>query len=80
MGSIFLNHIKGNHPLLFKAFLAYLPLLALAFLKAPYVLITAVALSFIMVRNAEKNFGGISGDILGAINEIVRTATLLVLL
>lgn len=79
-GTIFFSNIKGNQPLLFKTFLVYLPFLALALFRAPYVLLDAAIITFLIVRNAEKSFGGISGDILGAVNEIVRTATLMVLL
>jgi len=39
----------------------------------------SVALGFLIQRIANRSFGGISGDVIGASNEITRLASLIVL-
>ncbi len=51
---------------------AGLPLLGVAMLGS------AIALSLVVLRTANRNFGGISGDVIGATNEIARLGALLV--
>ncbi len=42
--------------------------------------LTAIVVGFLMARNANKTFGMVNGDILGATNEIARVSVLFVLL
>jgi adenosylcobinamide-GDP ribazoletransferase len=51
---------------------AGLPLLGVAMLGS------AIALSLVVLGTANRNFGGISGDVIGATNEIARLGALLV--
>jgi len=51
---------------------AGLPVLGVAMLGS------AIALSLVVLRIANRNFGGISGDVIGATNEIARLGALLV--
>ncbi|MBA1342238.1 MAG: Adenosylcobinamide-GDP ribazoletransferase [ANME-2 cluster archaeon] len=51
---------------------AGLPVLGVAMLGS------AIALSLVVLRTANRNFGGISGDVIGATNEIARLGALLV--
>jgi len=51
---------------------AGLPVLGIAMLGS------AIALSLVVLRIANRNFGGISGDVIGATNEIARLGALLV--
>jgi adenosylcobinamide-GDP ribazoletransferase len=39
----------------------------------------SVAIGFLIADVAERNFGGVNGDVMGAANEIGRIAALLVL-
>lgn len=78
MGSAFAREIRGNHLLFAGAVFLYIPFLALTFYRAPYVLLAALLLTLGMVKYSERSLGGLSGDVLGATNEIVRTAVLLV--
>jgi adenosylcobinamide-GDP ribazoletransferase len=51
---------------------AGLPVLGVAMLGS------AIALSLVVLRTSNRNFGGISGDVIGATNEIARLVALLV--
>lgn len=51
---------------------AGLPVLGVAMIGS------AIALSLVVLRTANRNFGGISGDVIGATNEIARLGALLV--
>ncbi|NIN92949.1 adenosylcobinamide-GDP ribazoletransferase [bacterium] len=42
-------------------------------------ILVSILTSFILVKIAHKNFGAINGDVIGAINELSRVASLLVL-
>ena len=43
-----------------------------------YALVTASAIAFILVRISSKSFGGVSGDVFGASNEITRLSSLII--
>jgi cobalamin synthase len=75
LGSIFLETAKRkrNIAAYFLAILIVVPLLG--FLGVWIVLIS-VLLGVAMERVANSVFGGVSGDTIGATNEIVRAATL----
>lgn len=79
MGDVFFREINGNRLLILKLSLAYLPFLLLSTFFAPVVLGFTVVTTAFIVRDAEKKFGGISGDVLGAINEVVRVGVLIIL-
>jgi adenosylcobinamide-GDP ribazoletransferase len=79
MGSAFTRHINTKRLLLTLAvyllFIAAIPIEA-----GMLVFATAIASSLVITTISSKLFGGVSGDIFGAINEITRMLVLLVLL
>jgi adenosylcobinamide-GDP ribazoletransferase len=44
-----------------------------------YALAAAAAIAFLLVRISNKSFGGVSGDVFGASNEITRLSSLIIL-
>ena len=48
-------------------------------LKGFFILIAVFLVSFIFLKLVSKRIGGITGDILGALNEIIETLVLLIL-
>lgn len=76
LGSIVLDAAKRKRSLIayFLAALIVYPLLGLV---GVWVILISVLLSVFMERVANSVFGGVSGDMIGATNEIVRTASLL---
>jgi len=44
-----------------------------------YALGAAALIAFILVRISNKSFGGVSGDVLGASNEITRLSSFMIL-
>jgi cobalamin synthase len=43
------------------------------------VVLASIPVAFVMEKVAESVFGGVSGDIIGATNEVARAATLVLL-
>jgi adenosylcobinamide-GDP ribazoletransferase len=58
--------------------LAIVPTLVLGRMTGVFVVISCIGVSFLMLAVAKKSFGGISGDVFGASNELVRLASLLI--
>lgn len=79
MGSVFTKTVDMKLFLLtFFVYLLFLGILPIE--KAAMVLIAAVASSLFMVFFSSRLFKGVSGDVLGAMNEITRMVVLVVLL
>jgi adenosylcobinamide-GDP ribazoletransferase len=78
LGSIFLEMAKRNRNIVayFIAALIVYPLLGLTGIG---VVLTSVLVGVVMERVALTIFGGVSGDMIGATNEITRTVILVVL-
>lgn len=79
MGSAFTKTVTVK--LFLLALLVYLVFLAFLPIETGMMVIAAVAVSSLFIIGASsKLFGGVSGDIFGAMNEIIRMLVLLVLL
>ncbi len=81
MGSAFSREVKRNHPvfmtgLVLSIIIAYL-FLGTWGLRA---VLAGLVVGLVMDRVSRRTFGGISGDVLGATNELARLAALLVVL
>lgn len=83
MSTAFLEAMHGKNgntrmlAALLISFAIALPLLRLA---GVFTLLTAMAASFVMVGIAHRHFKGVTGDVLGAMNEIARMTSLVALL
>ena len=75
MGSIVLEAAKRKRSLI-AYILAVLIVYPLLGLMGVWVILVSVILSVFMERVANIVFGGVSGDMIGATNELVRAASL----
>ncbi len=83
MNSPFMDvmHDKGGDALLVVALLlSFAIAVPLLWLAGFLVVVAAVVAGLAMVAVAHRNFGGVTGDVLGATNEIVRMVCVVVLL
>lgn len=71
---------NGNARLIAALLLSFAIIVPLLRLAGVVTLLAAVLSSLIMVRIAHKHFNGVTGDVLGATNELTRMASLIVLL
>ncbi len=78
MGKFFLDRLKLRHYLISLSTAILLVILIYPYLLV--ILLISQSVPLIINRTAEKNFGGVNGDIIGASNEITRAITLLLLL
>ncbi len=70
--------MKDPKILVLSVLLAIVPTVILAGMTGVFVIIACIGLSFLLLTIANRNFGGISGDVFGASNELVRLASLLI--
>ncbi|MFQ6105869.1 MAG: adenosylcobinamide-GDP ribazoletransferase, partial [Candidatus Hydrothermarchaeaceae archaeon] len=81
MGSEFVRAMKGKHYLFLLSFLIYLTVIyLLAPQRGVWLIISLYLSSVFMVWLSGRLIGGTSGDVFGAMNEVTRMITLLVLL
>ncbi len=78
LSSPFTQSMKDPRKLAVAALLAIAPAVILAGITGIFVVISCIGLSFLLLILANRSFGGISGDVLGASNELVRLASLLI--
>ncbi|TRO50313.1 adenosylcobinamide-GDP ribazoletransferase [Candidatus Bathyarchaeota archaeon] len=78
LGSIFLGMAKRNRNIV-AYFLAVLIVYPLLGLTGIWVIFLSVFVGMVMERVAQSVFGGVSGDSIGAANEVARAATLIAL-
>ncbi|KON34097.1 MAG: hypothetical protein AC479_02000 [miscellaneous Crenarchaeota group-6 archaeon AD8-1] len=76
LGSVFLETAKNNRNIIayFLAFLIMFPFLGL---MGSWIIITSTILGFLMEKVGKIVFGGVSGDMIGATNEIGRAIILI---
>ena len=70
--------MKDPKKLVLSALLAIVPTVISAGMRGVFVIIACIGSSFLLLTIANRNFGGISGDVFGASNELVRLASLLI--
>ena len=78
LSSPFTKSMKDQRKLAVAVGLAIVPTVILGGMTGVFVVISCVGLSFLLLAVANRSFGGISGDVFGASNELVRLASLLI--
>ncbi|MGI0094799.1 MAG: adenosylcobinamide-GDP ribazoletransferase [Nitrosotalea sp.] len=78
LSSPFTLSMKDPRKLAVAALLAIIPTVILAGITGVFVVISCSGLSFLLLVIANRSFGGISGDVFGASNELVRLVSLLI--
>lgn len=78
LGSPFTQSMKDPRKLAMAGLLAIVPTIVLAGITGIIVVISCILLSFLLLAIANRIFGGISGDVFGASNELVRLVSLLI--
>ena len=78
LSSPFTQYMKDYKKLGIAAALSITPAVFLGGMTGVFATVTTVGLAFLLLAVANKSFGGISGDVFGASNELVRLASLLI--
>jgi adenosylcobinamide-GDP ribazoletransferase len=78
LSSPFTQSMKSTKKLGVAAALAIIPTILLGGMTGVIVIASTVGLSFLLLAVSKRSFGGISGDVFGASNELVRLASLII--
>jgi len=86
LGSIFLQKAKKKLNIIAYAFSVLTVYLFFAFTDKPFlglvavgVVLASISVALVMEKVAENVFGGVSGDMIGATNEVARAVTLILI-
>jgi adenosylcobinamide-GDP ribazoletransferase len=78
LSSPFTQSMKDKKKLGVAAVLTVVPIVLIGGMTGVIVIISGVGLAFLLLAVANRSFGGISGDVFGATNELVRLSSLLI--
>src|SRR5574338_287108 len=78
LSSPFTQSMKEKKKLVIAATISVIPIIAIGGITGIIVLAAGVVLSLVLLMVANRSFGGISGDVFGATNELVRLSSLLI--
>lgn len=78
LSSPFTQYMKSTSKLAAASALAIVPAVILGGTTGIIVIGATVGMSFLLLAVSKKSFGGISGDVFGASNELVRLASLII--
>ncbi|MEM2280864.1 MAG: adenosylcobinamide-GDP ribazoletransferase [Candidatus Bathyarchaeia archaeon] len=77
LGALFVKFNKGRKSIILSYIIAFLIIFPLFGVLSVVFLLTSLLAGFSLEKLSEKTFGGTSGDVLGATNELVRAVCLL---
>ena len=78
LSSPFTHSMKDKRKLGVSAAIAIVPIVLMSGITGVIVVVSGILLSFVLLAAANRSFGGISGDVFGATNELVRLSSLLI--
>lgn len=78
LGSPFTQSMKSPAKMAMAAMLAIVPTIILGGITGIIVIGVTIGMSFLLLVVANRTFGGISGDVFGTSNELVRLASLII--
>lgn len=78
LSSPFTQSMKDKKKLGIAAMMTVIPIVIIGGMMGVVVLLVGVGLSFVLLAAANRSFGGVSGDVFGATNELVRLSSLLI--
>ncbi len=78
LSSPFTESMKNKKKLAIAAALTIIPIILIGGMTGVIIIIAGVGMSFLLLILANRSFGGISGDVFGATNELVRLVSLLI--
>ena len=78
LSSPFTQSMKDKKKLGVAAAITIIPIIIIGGVTGVIVLLAGVGLSFALLATANRSFGGVSGDVFGATNELVRLSSLLI--
>ena len=78
LSSPFTQSMKDHKKLAIATGLAIVPTLAFGGMAGIYAVIASIGMTFLLLSVSNRSFGGVSGDVFGASNELVRLSSLLI--
>lgn len=78
LSSPFTQSMKEKKKLVIAATISLIPIIVIGGMTGIVVIAAGMILSLILLALANRSFGGISGDVFGATNELVRLSSLLI--
>jgi len=78
LSSPFTQSMKEKKKLVIATAISVIPIIVIGGMTGVVVIAAGVILSLVLLALANRSFGGISGDVFGATNELVRLSSLLI--